>query len=83
MSINPDRRPFYMASISYKPDTDIYEESQQLALCEHLLDQGYTVIVEPCDKMPLSVRQNLELQYAGLIRFQTRDQAGEAVEIPT
>jgi nucleotide sugar dehydrogenase len=83
MSINPDRRPFYMASISYKPNTDIYEESQQLALCEHLLAQGYTVIVEPCDKMPPSVRQNLELQYAGLIRFQTRDQAGDTVEIPT
>ena len=83
MDINHDRRPFYMASISYKPNTDIYEESQQLALCTRLLAQGYIVIVEPCDKMPVAVRQSLELQYAGLIRFQPRDQAGEVMEIPT
>jgi nucleotide sugar dehydrogenase len=83
MDINPDRRPFYMRSISYKPDTDIYEESQQLALCERLLEQGYTVVVEPCDKMPAAVRQVLELQYAGHIRFLTRDKAGDVMEIPT
>ena len=72
-----------MRSISYKLDTDIYEESQQLALCERLLEQGYTVVVEPCDKMPAAVRQVLELQYAGHIRFLTRDKAGDVMEIPT
>ena len=66
ISLNPDRKPFYMRSISYKPDTDIYEESQQLALCKQLLDQGYSMIIEPCVKMPESVRQTLALRYAGI-----------------
>jgi len=83
VSINSECRPFYMRSISYKPDTDIYEESQQLALCEKLLEQGHTVIVEPCAKMPDFVRHALETKYAGLIRFQTRSEAGDVVEIPT
>jgi len=83
ISLNPDRKPFYMRSISYKPDTDIYEESQQLALCKQLLDQGYSMIIEPCVKMPESVRQTLALRYAGYVNFQTLAQAGDVIEIPT
>lgn len=82
-SINIDHRPFYMRSISYKPYTDIYEESQQLKLCESLLDRGFTVIVEPCDKMPDSLRDSLLSRYPGRIRFEQLSAGLDAVEIPT
>ena len=83
VGINPEHKPFYMKSIAYKAGTDIYEESQQMALCEKLLERCHTVVVEPCDKMPASVRHNLELLHGGYIRFQHRAQAGDVVEIPT
>lgn len=80
-SINTDRLPYYMRAISYKPDTDIYEESQQLALAEALLSRGHTVIVEPCAKMPNEIRQSLTDRYKTLI-FASRDSISDCVEIP-
>lgn len=83
ISSNPDHRPFYMKSISYKDKTDIYEESQQLKMCEMLLEKGYTMIVEPCDMMPDAIRQKLELKHGDLIQFRTPSDADQAVTIPT
>lgn len=80
-SINTKRLPYYMRAISYKPDTDIYEESQQLALAEALLSRGHTVIVEPCAKMPGDIRQNLKDKYKTLI-FASKSTVGDCVEIP-
>lgn len=82
VSVNPNRRPYYMRAISYKPDTDIFEESQQLQLCQSLLSRGYTVIVEPCDKIPDSIKQDLVTKHGALIRFQSRKELDEYVEIP-
>lgn len=79
--INPDNRPFFMNYISYKPNTDIYEESQQLALCESLLQQGYQVIVNPCDKMPTDLRDSLQQKYGDRISFQSRPLDIPIVEI--
>jgi nucleotide sugar dehydrogenase len=49
---NTNNLPFYMKSITYKPNTDIIEESQQLALCKDLLKEGYVVCVEPHRMIP-------------------------------
>jgi len=81
VGINPDNRPFFMNYISYKPNTDIYEESQQLALCESLLQQGYQVIVNPCDKMPTDLRESLQQKYRDRISFQSRPLDIPVVEI--
>ena len=81
VGINPDNRPFFMNYISYKPNTDIYEESQQLALCESLLQQGYQVIVNPCDKMPTDLRDSLQQKYGDRISFQSRPLDIPIVEI--
>lgn len=61
--------PFYMPSLTYKPNTDIVEESQQLAVCEGLLSQGRTVWVKHSDLLPGQVRQDLEHRYGGRVRF--------------
>lgn len=81
ISVNPSQLPYYMRAISYKPDTDIYEESQQLALAESLLGRGYTVVVEPCAKMPADIQQTLKDRYPTL-RFAGRDTLTDYVEIP-
>lgn len=43
---NKDSIPFYFRYVSYKENTDIFVESQQLALCNELLNDGYKVFVE-------------------------------------
>jgi UDPglucose 6-dehydrogenase len=43
---NVDKLPFYMPYITYKPNSDIIEESQQLKLCIDLLEMGYKVYVQ-------------------------------------
>ena len=70
VSLNPTRLPYYLPSISYKPGTDIYEESQQLELCLMLLDRGHTVYVQPCDKMPENIKNDLLTRYPSQIKFQ-------------
>ena len=40
---NTSGLPFLFDYVSYKPDTDILEESQQYRLCLDLLDAGYKV----------------------------------------
>lgn len=47
--------PFYIKSITYKPDTDIMEESQQYQLVKNLCSRGFTVFVEPSDKLPRDI----------------------------
>ena len=52
---NPQRLPFYIKSITYKHNTDIMEESQQYQLVTNLCARGFTVFVEPSDKLPQDV----------------------------
>ena len=40
---NPDHLPFCFRYLTYKPGTDILEESQQYRLCLDLLNAGYKV----------------------------------------
>ena len=69
---NPNNLPFYMPSITYKPGTDIVEESQQLALCRCLLARGHRVYVEPDEAIPLVVRKDLEVHWPDLVQFRSR-----------
>lgn len=69
---NSANLPFYMHSITYKPGTDIVEESQQLRMCENLLSQGHRVFVEPSDKLPGSTVQNLTTKYPDRFEMRSR-----------
>ena len=78
---NPRRVPFYMQTLAYKAGTDIYEESQQMRLAEILMERGYSIVIEPCDRMPESVQQALVLKWGNLIQFRSRNQIQHCVEI--
>jgi nucleotide sugar dehydrogenase len=78
---NTQRAPFYMRTLAYKTDTDIYEESQQMRLAEILMERGYSIVIEPCDRMPESVQQALVLKWGNLIQFRSRRQIQHCVEI--
>lgn len=69
---NREQLPFYMKSLSYKTNTDIFEESQQLKLCQDLASQGHTVYVEPSDLIPLAVSDSLKK--LGTVHFEFRKQ---------
>jgi nucleotide sugar dehydrogenase len=43
---NVKNLPFYFKYVSYKESTDIFDESQQLALCKELLKDGFLVYIE-------------------------------------
>ena len=70
---NVDNLPFYMKTISYKPNTDITEESQQYLLCTRLLENGYRVYVEPSDKLPKEIIDQLKEKFSKLIQFESID----------
>jgi len=80
---NPHGLPFFLATLAYKPHTDIYEESQQMRLAEILMERGYTIATEPCDVMPESVKQALTLKWGNRIQFRFKNQLQKFVEIPT
>ena len=65
--------PYYMPSLTYKPNTDIVEESQQLAVCRGLLEYGKTVYVRYSELLPPAVQQELEDRYGNQVRFVRSD----------
>jgi len=69
ISKNKSDLPFWMPSIAYKPNTDIIEESQQLAVCQGLLAQGKTVWVRHSDLIPSHTVQDLQRQHGNRVRF--------------
>jgi hypothetical protein len=52
-----------MPYITYKPNSDIIEESQQLKLCIDLLELGYTVYVEEDALIPQACKNLLTEKY--------------------
>ena len=66
-----------MDTISYKKNTDIFEESQQLVLCQDLLSAGYTVYVEPNALIPQAVINNLVDRFKDRVKFVSLDQINE------
>jgi len=63
---NTENRPFFMPSVTYKPNTDIMEESQQYQVTLGLLRSGATVYVAPSDLVPAWARDEI-LQHGGHI----------------
>lgn len=76
---NNQSLPFYMPSITYKPGTDILEESQQLKFCEHLLAAGHRVFIQPSDLLTDDFVQTFEFRHKGLVQFKTRQHIDEPV----
>jgi UDPglucose 6-dehydrogenase len=68
---NVDKLPFYLPSITYKMNTDIIEESQQLKLCIDLLNAGNKVYVENSPVLPHSIKESLLNKYHNLLEFTT------------
>jgi len=66
--------PYWMPSLTYKPRTDIVEESQQLAVCEGLLAAGCCVYVQEDDLLPAATRDGLLRQWGTNIQFTTREE---------
>jgi nucleotide sugar dehydrogenase len=71
---NIKKLPFYIPSITYKPNTDILEESQQLYLCIGLLESGFRVYIEPNALIPADVVENLTKNYPEQVVFESRSQ---------
>ncbi len=69
INANTSGDAFYMSSITYKPNTDIMEESQQYKLCLDLLDAGNTVFVEESSLIPSSVKDSLKKKYSDRVQF--------------
>ena len=68
-----------MDTISYKKNTDIFEESQQLLLCHDLLSAGYTVYVEPNDLITQQVKDGLVDRYKDRVKFVPLAQINESI----
>ena len=78
---NKKALPFYMASITYKPHTDIIEESQQHKFLVELLDLGYHVFLEPSNLLPVSIVQHLLITYTNLKFMSRQDLAAQDIEV--
>jgi nucleotide sugar dehydrogenase len=79
IEINTNHVPYYMDTISYKKNTDIFEESQQLLLCHDLLAAGYTVYVEPNDLIAQTVKDGLVDRYKDCVKFVPLEQINESI----
>lgn len=79
IEVNTKQLPYYMDTISYKKNTDIFEESQQLLLCHDLLSAGYTVYVEPNDLITQQVKDGLVDRYKDRVKFVPLAQINESI----
>ncbi len=70
---NKNNLPFFIESITYKKNSDIIEESQQLQLCKNLLIRGYTVYVEDTNLLSDSFKNHLKDNYKNLFFFSHKE----------
>ena len=66
---NVNRNPYYFDFISYKKNTNIFEESQQLKLCKNLLERDYKVYVKESEFITNEIREELHNDYQENIEF--------------
>jgi len=78
---NADRLPFYMSSITYKPHTDIMEESQQYQFLVRLLEHGCQVYIEPSDLLPSDVVNYLTNTYDSVAFVKFTDLAAQGITV--
>lgn len=71
--------PFFIESITYKENTDIIEESQQLQFCKGLLEAGRRVFVKPNPLLTERFYRDLESQYKNLLMFEKLENISEPV----
>lgn len=79
IGLNKDHLPYYMETISYKKNTDIFEESQQLVLCQDLANAGYTVYIEPNPLIPTTIKDKLIDSYPDRVKFVPLTEINETV----
>ena len=77
-NLNTEKLPYYFDYVSYKPGVALFEESQQLALTERLLQQGHRVCIRPDTFLPPDVMYDLEHRYPEQVIFATRKQLDDA-----
>lgn len=70
--------PFYFPYVSYKPGVAIFEESQQLKVCENLLTLGYTVYVNLDRYLPRELQLDLKDRFGDLVRFANQQEVRQA-----
>ena len=73
---NAENLPYYFEYLSYKQGVNIFEESQQLQVCQMLLDAGYTVYVEPSVYLLPKIREDLVRDY-NTVNFETLAELAE------
>lgn len=70
MKSNPIDKPVFLDTVTYKPDTVIIEESQQLAFAVGLAFAGYKVVIT--ESQP--VISELQEKYGDLFEYRVREQ---------
>lgn len=81
ISKNKAKIPFYFKYVSYKESTDIFEESQQLALCKNLLKQRFPVYIEDSYLINNDLRKELENLNAVFIKRESISEEIIAVDL--
>ncbi len=71
---NHKKLPFCFESISYKPGVKIFEESQQLRVCENLLGKGSKVVIKSSVFLDLHLVDFLKNKYPGQIELMSSSQ---------
>ena len=66
---NSQNLPFYFSHVSYKPASDIFEESQQLRLAEILLNKGHQVWLASSPLIPENILEKLHGQFPNTFRI--------------
>ena len=67
---NKESLPFYFDYVSYKKGTDILTESQQLRLCQDLLDLGYTVYINDLSSVLHQLQYDFSIKYKDRAKFE-------------
>jgi len=65
---NSKNIPFYFKYVSYKESTDIFVESQQLALCKELLKEKFLVYIEDSHLINQDLKNELIIAGAAFIK---------------
>ena len=76
-SKNVDKLPFFFSTVTYKPGTEIIEESSQLALLETLLIRGNSAIVYDVPDVIEKVFPLLKTRYGELVSLSTSPNPSE------
>lgn len=63
--------PFYFDYVSYKKGVPMFDESQQLQVCEDLLSKGHTVYINPSEFLLPEVLQILQHRFGDSVKSES------------